>query len=165
MSDKNKYEKIHKNQFETVLKNTSNYAEFPPNFYIVDDAENKTEKLKVVQEYCYVLEIDSEKGTCLKIYSSIRKDTDVSRDVDTDAIRIVAANLDSGKPIRPQYPIVKRIPNWRNNLRIRISEIMQDLGTDMRCAKGHLLFLKKRPDATRYLLCSKYPECKGSRNL
>lgn len=161
---------IHRDEFERCLDAISNFAEYSDEYYKYDWVEDKEKgwirKKGDIKEYCYFLELHSDKY-CLKIYSSIWRDTDVTRDVGSDAIRIVVASAQTGKPVRPGFTRIHRVQNWRNNLRARISEAVSSLGVDMTCpACKSILFLKRnKQKEVTFLGCSKYPKCRFTKNF
>lgn len=167
------YKNITKHEFESVLCKKYNIFEFPPQCYIFDwiprsgTWEYHEHEIK---EYCYFIPL--EQTACFKIYSSISREgnhRDVSRNYGSDAIRIVAAKLDSAlQPILGPYPHIKRITGWENNFDKRIAQILTDLGNDMKCytCKSDMQLKKSSDDQSHFLGCSNYSYCKGKwRNI
>ncbi len=171
VSNNRKYREVKRLEFEGFLKSICQFEEYPEEHYLFDFIEESPQKYKRVEgfinEFCYYVAIDLDRGYCLKIYSSIDREDSVSRDSGTDAIRVVVANANTGEPIRLAFPIVKRIKNWRKNIHRRMSEAIQSLGIKTACPLcDSLLLLRKRgSDETVFLGCSEYPDCKGSRDL
>lgn len=161
------YKSFSKSEFEDVIASLTNLVQFPAAMYKLDwwlEGGEWIRKESVINEYCYLILLT--KGHILKIYSSVDKATGVSRPSDTDAIRIVVARASDAKPIRPKFTRINRIVTWRKNLKERISAALKSLGVNTTCPLcGGTLYLKTNSnDGSRFLLCSKYPDCKGKRN-
>lgn len=167
MSSSRTYKSFSKKEFEDVIKSLTNVVQFPDPMYRVDwwlEGNVWVEKDLEINEYCYLILLT--KGHILKIYSSVDKTTNVSRPSDKDAIRIVVASATDAKPVRPKFTRINRIGTWKLNLKNRISEALKSLGVNTACPEcGTILYLKTNSkDGSRFLLCSKYPKCKGKRN-
>lgn len=63
----------------------------------------------------------------VRVYSSISKFTNVSRQVGGDAIRVCAVDLGSNRGMIAAQR-VHRVENWRENLRARVLQVRDDLG-------------------------------------
>lgn len=94
-----------------------------------------------ITEYCYKIPLADR--YCLKIFSSVDRRTDLSKGTGKDSIKIVAANIDTLKPIRPRYTHTYRIETWRENFTLHIKEALEDLGNEMNCRCGGEYVLKK----------------------
>lgn len=166
-----RYKTIRREEFESFLESICDFAEFDAAHYLFDFVEESPGKWRrvdgVIGEYCYYVAVNLDRGTCLKIYSSIERDDCVSRESGEDAIRVVAANAHTGEPVRPAFPKVKRIKKWRRNLHRRMSEAISSLGIAVDCptCQGTLVLRKRKEDGQVFLGCLKFPDCKGSRNL
>lgn len=166
-----RYKEIQRSDFERFLDSICDYAEFDKQHYNFDFNEEVPGKWRRVEsqinEYCYYIAVNLDRGYCLKVYSSIERDENISRESGIDAIRVVAANALTAEPIRPAFPIVKRIPGWKKNLHKRFSQVIKSLGINVECprCKKLLLLRKNKSDNRVFLGCSQYPECKGQRSL
>lgn len=166
-----KYMEIKKSEFEDFLESICICNEYDKDHYKFDFVEDRPGVWKRVEgeikEYCYYIAVNLERNLCIKVYSSIERFQNVSRARGIDAIRVVAAKATTGEPIRPAFPIVKRIPGWKKNLHKRLSQVIQCMGIDTdcpKCAKQLLLRINKT-DGHVFLGCSRYPDCAGNRNL
>jgi Family of unknown function (DUF6011) len=63
----------------------------------------------------------------VRVYSSISKHTNVSRQVGGDAIRVCAVDLASNRGMIAAQR-VHRVENWRENLKARVLQVRDDLG-------------------------------------
>jgi len=171
MTTSQQYREIRRVEFEAFLESICDFAEYTDEFYEFDFVEESTGKWRRVEstinEFCYFVAVNLDRGFCLKIYSSIERDNRISRGSGEDAIRVVAADANTAKPLRGPFPKVKRIKNWRKNLHRRMSAATQSLGINTECplCSNLLLFRKKKADGHVFLGCSQYPDCKGYRNL
>lgn len=171
MSDKQRYRQYSKAQFEKALRLSSRFMPFPKPWDYVsweedDSGHYHSSKLKTpINEYCYVVPVIFDPVRILKVYSSVDKRTGYSRDIGGDAIRIVLADNFS-EPKHAAFRRINRIQNWEWNLRLRISEALSFLGFDISCPKcGKELFMRRNSNTNeRFLSCSSWPECTGSRN-
>lgn len=164
MSRASRYRNIPKEEFEKVLKSVSLFAEFPDYYYLFDWIMGDGEMVKVdgvIKEYCYFIPVDSDYEIALKIYSGIERKTGTSRERGEDAIRFVVARHPKAEPIRPPFPIVKRIQTWQENFKIRVSEALESLGLNTICKCGARMYLwrnteeKNKGKNIRFLSCSK----------
>lgn len=168
MNSRRHYKKIFKQEFENFLHSISLFIEFPPQFYLFD-WEEKNGKLmrvdKTINEYGYFIGLND--NICLKIYSSIEKDDDTGRRAGEDAIRVVVAETDNAKPIRPAFKKIYRDGNWKEHFRTRVTEALKSLGMNVACPKcSSVLFLWRNTKTDeRFLSCSKRPDCKYTRTF
>jgi len=83
-----------------------------------------------------------------------------------DAIRLVPAYRNTLKPIRHRFAKVKRIGNWEINIEKRISEILKNLGNNMKCSRCKKeLKLKSSSQGVNFIGCSNWPICGYSSNI
>ena len=162
------YKPFTKEKFENLLAKISPSIEFFGDFYYVDWIFDHNEWKQVnieIKECCYFLAWSND--YCIRIYSSVDRETGVSRNVGDDAIRVVAASTTDGKPVRRKFTRINRNGNWQINLRKRISKILESFDVDIKCTKcGNVLFLKRNSkDNSRFLGCSNFPNCPYVRNF
>lgn len=62
----------------------------------------------------------------VRVYTSILKHTNVSREVGGDAIRVCAVDLKAGRGLIASQR-VHRVANWRENLKARVEQVILDL--------------------------------------
>jgi hypothetical protein len=75
-------------------------------------------------EYFYDLFFSS--SVALRVWTSIRKTSEVGAGVGEDAIRVQLMGVDSKRPLmKGKAPIVKRTQGWKNTLQNRIEEAME----------------------------------------
>jgi|GEM_PF-2979453 ssDNA-binding Zn-finger/Zn-ribbon topoisomerase 1 len=156
-----------KSEFDQFLSRYY-FSEFKKIYYDFDwSYENRRwiRKNIEINEFCYLIYLTDK--YCLKIYSSIERGDKKSRGYGLDAIRIVPIRREDLKPIRIKFKRVNRGFNWKNNFRLRISEILENLGNDMRCPRceAKLVMRKNIKRRVNFLGCSRFPDCNGNRNI
>lgn len=144
------------------------FSEFKKIYYNFDwSYENKKwiRKNIEINEFCYLIYLTD--AHCLKIYSSIERDDKKSRGYGLDAIRIVPAKTENLKPIRTKFKRINRGFNWKDNFKLRVSEILENLGNDVGCpkCKAKMFMRKNSIKKVNFLGCSKYPSCNGNRSI
>lgn len=104
-------------------------------------------------EYVFQKYIDrAGKQYTLKLYTSVSKYTDDSRDVGTDAIRLVVCG--NGKHYGEGR--TNRTQNWKNNLVTRITKWDELFRVCPQCGNP----LKERVGKFGYFMgCTNYPQC------
>jgi hypothetical protein len=169
MSELQQHKPFTKAEFEGALRLSSRFMEFIEEWYKtewVKDKENKyyNRQRTMITEYCYIVPLTFNPTRILKVYSSVQKISDRSRVVGGDAIRVVLADR-FGEPKHRAYTRINRTGNWEYKLRLRISEVLASTGFDISCPTcNEILFLKwNRNDNSRFLGCSYWPDCKGTR--
>jgi|SRR5581483_7755978 len=122
-----KYTGITRAHFEWFLDKEYKYREFLPDWYRFDWKQNRSgnwEKVSgEIQEYCYIILFSENK--CIKVYSSIDRRTDLARERGEDAIRLVAADLQTLKPIHPKFQRINRVGHWEERFRKRVENIVK----------------------------------------
>lgn len=83
------------------------------------------------EEIIYKVNLPSRPHIQIKVYSSIHKNSSVSRPVGQDAIRICAINTNTNKGVRKARR-VNRVPGWDVRLKERVVEIWNDLKNETR---------------------------------
>lgn len=158
---------IYKNQFIQALSPWI-YREFASPEYSFDwtpDGNGDWSKEDAaIKEYCYKIPLAN--GICLKVYSTIDKETGRSRDTGEDSIKIVVARESTLKPVRPKFTHTYRLDTWRTNFQKRISEALVSLGNNMKCGCGADMVLKRNNRGENFLGCSEYTKdsaqpCRG----
>lgn len=161
MTSLHRHKPYSRQQFEQALRRISRTAPFPKEW----NEESKDGDRGPTTEYCYILPLFPEPPRILKIYSSVDINSNFSREVNGDAIRIVIANH-SGQPVHGSLKRINRIESWEKNLNIRISEVLKLLNFNIECpnCKGSLYLRSRIESGHRFLGCSEYPKCTGSRS-
>ena len=103
----------------------------------------------------------------IRIFSSIDKRTNVTRDTGQDAIRVTLYDMEKGRPVR----VEKRVHRTKNaliNMRQRAREMWQYVADKKNtCPKCKSLLVKRTAKRTKknFMGCSKFPECKHTQNI
>jgi len=92
------------------------------------------------------------------VYSTIDKNTGISREKGSDAIRVVLMYDD--RKIVETAPKTLRTTNWDDNVRAKMDELIEMI-TDYVDPSGHPLIKKPKKDGKgSFYGCALYPECK-----
>lgn len=159
MQRKSEFVTIPKADFDQFLRRWV-HSELLPHEYKFDWEEGGARWNKVdteIKEYCY--RIPLAPGYCIKLYSSVDRRTNKSREIKKDAIRVVAARDTDLKPIRGAFPHVKRLSTWPTNLTQRIREVLQsvDSRNDMKCiCKKHRVLRGNLTKKVNFIGCSDF---------
>lgn len=169
MSEIQRHKPFSKEEFEIALRTSSKFMEYPDVWYRIGWQKDEKDKYFSIEtdeigEYCYIVPLTFNPERILKVYSSVKRGTDRSRDKGGDAIRVVLADK-SGEPKHGPFTRINRTGNWEWKLRLRISEVLVGMGFDMKCPIcREILFLRwNRLDNRRFLGCSAWPVCRGTR--
>jgi hypothetical protein len=118
----------------------------------------KPQRIRPTGVFEAVYKIFLQNGLSIWIYSTIRRDTGVSREKGSDAIRTVMMYRDNR--IIQTAPKTLRTSNW-DEILIRKIEDMIDMSTDYLDPNGHPLLKKKKKEGKGIFYgCALYPECK-----
>ena len=80
----------------------------------------------MAQEIVYTKYLKSKPWLTVKVYSSIHKDSGVSRSCGKDAIRVCAINTTTNRGVIKSRRI-NRVPKWEDRLTDRVTEIWNQL--------------------------------------
>jgi hypothetical protein len=140
------------------------HSEFPSyeSDWLFKDGDWRKEPI-TIDEYCFLLPLNQH--AVVKVYSSVDRNTDVSREVGKDSIKIVLAKRTDLKPIRPKFTHVYRIETWKENFRIHLREALESyLGRLLKCEEcAGVLILKKSSKNRNFIGCSNF-QTNGCRN-
>ena len=103
----------------------------------------------------------------VRIYSSIDRNTNTTRDMGQDAIRVTLYDLKKERPVKVEKR-VNRTQNALSNMRTRAREMWQYVTGDKNvCPTCKSLLVKRTAKRTKkdFLGCSNYPECKHTQNI
>lgn len=159
---------ITKKEFEKFLENNYWWMPYPEELYghsLLGVKENGSLKEVEIEtwEFCYFIPIIKNK-IWLKIFSSISRNTNISRDYADDSIKIVPFSLEKFRPIMTKCSRIHRVKGWKKNFSKRIDDIAKRMGNRMSCLEcGRNLNIKKNKYKTDiHFIGCKYPECKFS---
>ena len=103
----------------------------------------------------------------IRIYSSIDRRTNTTRNSGQDAIRVTLYDLFKERPVKVEKR-VNRTQNALVNMRARAREMWQYVSTRNNvCPTCQSLLVKRTAKRTKkqFLGCSNYPECKHTQNI
>jgi len=116
-----------------------------------------------VYEYCDPIEGHPE--VSVRVFSSVDKQTDVTREKDSDAIRTVIWDSNSRTVIGGKTKTL-RIKSWRKNLRAKIVDLIEDTESRVtRCPNKDEAYkcsgwlVKREGEHGKFLGCTRYPTC------
>lgn len=78
------------------------------------------------EEIVYKKSLKSKPDVMVKVYSSIHKNSGLSRKVGQDAIRVCAINTRTNRGVRASRRI-NRVPGWEERVVNRVTEMWEDL--------------------------------------
>lgn len=99
----------------------------------------------------------------IRVYTTITDREDASREVGTDAIRVVIVHVPTGKPVWTSTRI-HRTQGWREKTRERMREAWKAASGIKRCAQCDApMVLRETKDKSRkFWGCCGFPQCKGT---
>tara|TARA_B100001013_G_scaffold289958_1_gene189783 strand:+ start:36 stop:551 length:516 start_codon:yes stop_codon:yes gene_type:complete len=103
----------------------------------------------------------------IRVYSSVDRRTNTTRDSGQDAIRVTLYDLFKERPVRVEKR-VNRTQNALVNMRTRAREMWQYVSSKSNtCPTCKSLLVKRTAKRTKkqFLGCSNYPECKHTQNI
>jgi hypothetical protein len=103
----------------------------------------------------------------IRIYSSVDRRTNTTRNSGQDAIRVTLFDLFKERPVKVEKR-VNRTQNALVNMRARAREMWQYVSNKKNvCPSCQSLLVKRTAKRTRkqFLGCSSYPECKHTQDL
>ena len=103
----------------------------------------------------------------VRVYSSIDRNTNTTRDSGQDAIRVTLYDLKKERPVKVEKR-VNRTQNALLNMRTRAREMWLYVTGDKNvCPTCKSLLVKRTAKRTKknFLGCSNYPECKHTQNI
>lgn len=111
-----------------------------------------------------IYEAESEKGTfVIRVYSTIDKFKDLSRDTGEDSIKINVLHKETGKPLF-KTTRTYRVPSWKKNLKKKIRKIVNDKDKLMICSKcGSVMVIRENSEnGNKFYGCASYPKCRNT---
>lgn len=153
MTSAKRYTRITKEEFEQFL------AEINYDFEIVNHPSG---------EYVYEHSnpIKKHPEVSVRIFSTIDKRTDVSREKDSDAIRTVIWDDENEFALGGKTKTL-RIKTWKKNLRDKIVETINDTNSMIcqckECNTGWLI--EREGQYGKFLGCTRYPSCSYTEKL
>lgn len=115
----------------------------------------------------WVYEVGSGKGKfVMRVYSSVDKRSNESREKDSDAIRLVVLHEETNKPVLSEKR-TNRIKTWPKNLKQKISNIEErrnDLEWCGECSSV-MLIRENSQSGEEFYGCSSYPECTNTKPM
>jgi len=151
MSNKKTYTRFSRQEFEEVLDDTGLF--FKPACY------------EWSKEYIY--ESQSEDGRfSIRVYSTVDKRTDKSRDKGSDAIRVTVIENEVERPVVKEKR-VNRIQTWPKNLKKRINKIKDSKDDLVYCNNcGSVMVIRENQSSgNKFWGCTLYPECKNTKSI
>lgn len=115
----------------------------------------------------WVYEAESEGGSfIMRIYSSVDRRTNKSRDKDTDAIRLVVLHAESEWPVMREKR-TNRIKTWPKNLKKKIRNIKDHRDQLNICDScGSIMLIREnKENGNKFWGCSNYPDCKNTESI
>ena len=103
----------------------------------------------------------------IRIFSSIDRRTNITRDTGQDAIRVTLFDLKKDRPVKVEKR-VNRTKNALVNMRTRAREMWQYVSSNENtCPTCMRLLVKRTAKRTKknFMGCSSYPECKNTQNI
>lgn len=134
---------------------------------VLDETEYKWQRKDYdwAKEWIYEAESDDGKFT-MRVYSSVDKRSDKSREKDSDAIRLTVIHTESGWPVMSEKR-TNRIKTWPKNLKKKIANIKdrKDEVTFCDDCGSIMLIRENKENGDKFYGCIEYPECKNTEPL
>lgn len=117
------------------------------------------------KEWVYEAKSGNGKFTA-RIYSSVDKRTDKSREKDSDAIRLVVLHTETHKPVLREKR-TNRIKTWPKNLKKKICNIKDRAGDITMCSEcGSVMVIRENSsNGNKFYGCTGYPECQYTKSI
>ena len=115
----------------------------------------ETVNYQTAMEYIYEFKIHDD--LYIRIYSSVDKRSNTSRDIAKDAIRVLLCVHSSNGVVHINNGKVYRVDNWRENLRIKIDSLSKMIVNRCKIC-GNYMCLKNGKYGEFYG-CINYPNC------
>lgn len=106
-------------RYVTILEREFDVIFTPDKNWVKDYSGN-------AEEIVYSKALKTKPDILIKVYSSIQKNSSISRGVGQDAIRVCAINTKTKKGVRKSRRI-NRVPGWNIRLVERVTEMWKDL--------------------------------------
>ena len=119
--------------------------------------------LKGTWEYVYDIVVPGVTGYAIRIYSSIDKITSFSRDMGTDAIRLMIIKSNDYTHFGDQQKIL-RTTGWQKRVSSRILSLIEHVQSTF-CAKCNSVMLIRSGVHGKFMGCSRYPTCTYTTSL
>ena len=146
--------KITQSQFESFLKN-----EAPEAWFTVDE----TGAGELVYESVGVR--IKHPTVTLRIYSTVDKQSRISRPKGDDAIRLVLWDTKTENVVGGEKKTL-RIDTWRKNLRSKITNLLDQWdGFIAECPKCGSVMTRRDGEYGEFFGCVRYPECQVTRQI
>ena len=147
---KNEYTRITRHEFESALEK----SELDFTRYDYD------------WTYEWVYDAISENATFLcRVYSSIDKRTNESRDKDSDSIKIAVLHTKTQQPVFSEKR-TNRIETWEKNLLNKLNNVktkQSDVDVCSEC--GSIMVIRESSSGDRFKGCTGYPDCKNTKSI
>ena len=115
------------------------------------------------KEYVFDIPLPVEDKT-VRVFSSIDKRTDTSRESGADAIRTVLWDHEINAPVGGRKR-THRIETWRDNLLPKIADLMVSWRDyEHSCSECGATMVQRESDYGVFFGCSRYPECSNTFN-
>jgi len=114
-----------------------------------------------------IYEANSKNGTyCIRVYSTIDKYKEKSRDTGEDSIKINVIHNETGQPLF-KATRTYRIPTWKKNLKKKIKEVIGRKDQIMICNKcGNPMVVRENSKTgNKFYGCTGYPDCKNTMSI
>lgn len=120
------------------------------------------------EEYTYERQIESKSGIKLpfnvRVYSTVDKRTNVTRDKDSDAIRLLLINTETGKPVRLERRVFRTKSAFTNTIE-RARELFKYAFNNScpACKKG--VMVERKSKQGPFKGCTNYPNCRYTKEV
>lgn len=129
-------------------------------FQVMASTRRKFKRIVVkgAWEEVYEVVVNGTDKTTLRVFSSVDKTTNWSRDKGTDAIRVVAWDVKRGRNIDGETKTL-RTTGWEERLKEKVEELYGRVMSHQ-CPECGSMLLEREGKHGKFLGCSGYPECK-----
>lgn len=147
---KNTYTRITRDEFESALEKTGlGFTRHDYNWTF---------------EWVYEATTENDTFTC-RVYSSIDKRTNESRDKDSDSIKIIVLYTETEEPVFKEKR-TNRIETWEKNLLKKLNKLKDKHGDIDICNEcGSVMVIRESSSGDKFKGCTGYPDCKNTKSV
>lgn len=134
---------------------------------VLEDTEYDWSRMRYDWAREWIYEAESENGNfIMRVYSSVDRRNNKSREKDSDAIRLTVIDAESERPVMKEKR-TNRIKTWPKNLKKKIHNVKNRKDEITICSEcGSLMVVRSNKETgEKFLGCTNYPDCQNVEQL